>query len=157
MHTEGRWGCLESCCMFADSIVLNNSSIVHTCGWGGGGRKVTKLVIFCINVWPTLNTEMAILFIRFLLIRIAIISSEVRWSFEPSGQLSKPILKIINTFSWSSFCYPIPKYLHMTNYIRKTSIKCISSKTPNCKTRIPRKKHSHRQLLRKISCDLMNK
>ena len=46
VHTEGGWS-REICQVLVDSIVLNNTSIVHFCRWWGWeGGPVEKLVIF---------------------------------------------------------------------------------------------------------------
>ena len=45
VHTEGAWGSLEICHVFADSTVFTIDLLLIFAN--GGGRGVTKLVIFC--------------------------------------------------------------------------------------------------------------
>ena len=60
VHTEGGWS-LEICQVLVDSIVLNNTSIVHFCRWWGWeGARVRKLVIFSgRHQWVTLNLKLS--------------------------------------------------------------------------------------------------
>ena len=53
MYTQkgGEEGFFEICQVFADSIILNNRSIVHFCGWWKWEGHLLATFVVVINGW----------------------------------------------------------------------------------------------------------